>query len=144
MTSADLLADTYAPALQHGLVDPPEEATLVGVARRPTGLFSSAVDENYPSLGPPRSLLDEFEHRYEDFKLQGMCDEGAHNAAWEDRNFEERYRSHLMESADARRAISALTDRIRAGERLVLVCHENTDQKRCHRTLLREHITARL
>lgn len=140
----DPLEDTYAAALQHRLVDPPEEATLVGVVRRPTRWFSAVVDENHSSLGPPGSLLDEFEHRCEDFKLQGMCDDGAHNAAWEDRNFEERYCSHLTESPDARRAVSELVARVRDGERLVLVCFENTDAKRCHRTLLGEHITARL
>lgn len=143
MTS-DLLGDTYVQALQHGLVDPPDEATLVGVVRRPTGGCSSVVDENHSALGLPLSLLDEFEQRYEDFKLHGMCDEGAHNAAWEECNVEERYRSHLTESSDAQKAVSALTARLRAGERLALVCQENTDQKRCHRTLLCDHITERL
>lgn len=143
MTS-DRLGDTYVTALRHGLVDLPDETTLVGVVRRPPAGFDSAVDENRPSLGPPPSLLDEFERRYEDLKIQGLCDEGAHNAAWEELGFEQRYRSHLTESSDARRALSALTDRLRAGERLVLVCRENTDQKRCHRTLLRDRIVARL
>lgn len=45
MNTTDLLQDTYVAALQHGLVDLAEEATLVGVVRRPTGWFRSAVDK---------------------------------------------------------------------------------------------------
>lgn len=144
MSTTDLLRDTYVMALQHGLVDLPEEATLVGVVRRPTGWFVSAVDENYPTLGPPPNLLDEFKQRHEDFKMQGMCDEGAHNAAWEELGFEERYHTYLDETPDARDALSELVDRLRAHEELVFVCYENTNQKRCHRTVLRERVTTEL
>jgi len=144
MSSSDRLKDTYVAALQHDLVDVPSEATLVGVVRRPTGWFQSTVDENYPALGPPDNLLDEFKQRHEDFKMQGMCDEGAHNAAWDEVEFEDRYRSHLTDAAKAREAVEELTNRLRDGEQLVFVCFENTDQKRCHRTLLKEHLAAQL
>ena len=144
MNSAERLRETYVAALRHGLVEPPEDATLLGVVRRPTGWFEAAVDENHPSLGPPSDLLDEFNRRREEFKRRGMCDEGAHNAAWDELGFEERYRSHLATDADAREAVEELADRLRSGESLVLVCFENTDQKRCHRTLLRDHVDARL
>lgn len=144
MSSSDLLGDTYVAALQHDLVDVPPEATLVGVVRRPTGRVRPTVDENYPALGPPEDLLDEFKQRHEDFKMQGMCDEGAHNAAWNEVGFEDRYRSHLTDAAEAREAVDELTGRLRDGEQLVFVCFENTDQKRCHRTLLEEHLTAQL
>lgn len=138
------LGDTYVAALQHGLVEPSTETTLVGVVRRPTGWFHAAVDENRPALGPPPALLTEVQRRREDLKLQGVCDEGAHNAAWEDVRFEERYRDHLTTDPDARAAVDELVDRLRAGEPLLLVCFENTETKRCHRTLLRAHVTARL
>ncbi|WP_248910295.1 DUF488 domain-containing protein [Halocatena marina] len=141
MTTTDLLEDTYVAALQHDLVDIPTEATLVGVVRRPTGWFRTTIDENYPALGPPPDLLDEFKQRHEDFKMQGLCDEGAHNAAWDEVEFEDRYRSHLTETADAQDAVAELTDRLRNEEHLILVCFENTTQKRCHRTLLREYLT---
>jgi hypothetical protein len=138
------LRDTYVATLQHSLVDLPEEATLVGVVRRPTGWFRSMVDENYTSLGPPPSLLDEFKQRHEDFKMQGLCDEGAHNAAWEEIGFDERYRAYLKETTEVQKVISELVDRLHAHEELILICYENTDQKRCHRTLLREYLTAQL
>ncbi|SEH68284.1 Protein of unknown function, DUF488 [Halopenitus malekzadehii] len=144
MSSSDRLEDTYVAALQHDLVDVPSEATLVGVVRRPTGWFRTTVDENYPALGPPENLLDEFKQRHEDFKMQGMCDEGAHNAAWDEVKFEERYRSYLTDGAEAQEAVAELTDRLQDGEQLVFVCFENTDQKRCHRTLLKEHLAAQL
>ncbi|WP_227357236.1 DUF488 family protein, N3 subclade [Haladaptatus salinisoli] len=141
MITSDLLDDTYVAALQHDLVDIPAKATLVGVVRRPTGWFRSTIDENHPALGPPVDLLDEFKQRHKDFKMQGMCDEGAHNAAWDEVGFEDRYRSHLSEATGAQEAIAELTDRLRDDEQLIFVCFENTDQKRCHRTLLKEHIT---
>ena len=144
VTTSDLLEDTYVAALQHDLVDISPEATLVGVVRRPTGWFRTTINENYPALGPPPDLLDEFKQRHEDFKMQGMCDEGAHNAAWDEAGFEDRYRTHLTEAADAQEAVAELTNRLRDGENLVFVCFENTDQKRCHRTLLKEHITEQL
>jgi len=144
MSSSDRLEDTYVAALQHDLVDVPSEATVVGVVRRPTGWFRTTVDENYPALGPPKDLLDEFKQRHEDFKMQGMCDEGAHNAAWDEVKFEERYRSHLTDAAEAQEAVAELTDRLQDGEQFVFVCFENTDQKRCHRTLLKEHLAAQL
>jgi len=144
MTSVDLLDDTYVAAVQHDLVDVPPDATLVGVVRRPTGWFRTTVDENYPVLGPPEELLDEFKQRHEDFKMQGLCDEGAHNAAWDEVGFADRYRSYLTDDAGATEAIAELTDRLRNGEELVFVCFENTDQKRCHRTLLKEHLKKRV
>jgi hypothetical protein len=143
MTFADLLDDTYVAAVQHDLADVPPDATLVGVVRRPTGWFRTTVDENYPVLGPPEGLLDEFKQRHEEFKMQGMCDEGAHNAAWTEVGYDERYQTYLEQTADAREAVSTLVDRLQSGEQLVLVCYENTNQKRCHRTLLRERIAAR-
>ncbi|RBI59401.1 hypothetical protein DMJ13_22545 [halophilic archaeon] len=144
MSMTDLLQDTYVAALQHNLVDVPAEATLVGVVRRPTGWFRTTIDENISTLGPPTELLDEFKQRHEDFKMQGLCDEGAHNAAWDEVEFEDQYRSHITEDTDSHKATIELADRLRAEEQLVLVCFENTDQKRCHRTLLKEHIAEQL
>lgn len=114
------------------------------MVRRPTGWLRTTIDENYPALGPPEDLLDEFEQRHEDFTMQGMCGEGAHNAAWDEVEFEDRYRSSLTDATDARDAVAELTDRLRDGERLLLVSFENTDRKRCHRTLLKERLTIQL
>ncbi len=140
MSLTDRLGETYVAALQHDLITVPSDATLVGVVRRPTGWFNATVDENVQALGPPPALLDAFKDQYETFKLQGLCDEGAHNAAWDAVEFAETYRDHLSSDAAANTAIRKLSDRLSDGERLFLVCFENTEKKRCHRTLIREHL----
>jgi uncharacterized protein YeaO (DUF488 family) len=134
------LHDTYVAALQHDLVDLLEETTLVGVVRRPTGWFNAAVDENAPAVAPPATLLNAFEDREETFTMRGICAEEAHNAAWEAVDFTSRYRRHLHTAQSAQQAVAELCDRLRAGESLTLVCFENTDAKRCRRTILRAHL----
>jgi hypothetical protein len=113
MITSDLLEDTYVAALQHDLVDVSPEATLVGVVRRSTGWFRTTIDENFPALGPPEDLLNGFKQRYEDFKMQGLCDEGAHNVAWNEIGFEDRYQTYLTEATNAQDAVDELTDRLR-------------------------------
>ncbi|WP_330633150.1 DUF488 family protein, N3 subclade [Halocatena halophila] len=141
MSLTDRLGDTYIAALQHDLVEVPPAATLVGVVRRPTGWFNAAVDENIRALGPPAALLDAVKQQNKDFKMQGLCDEGAHNAAWEATDFYDQYYSHLRSDTAANTAVRRLRDRLSDGEHLILVCFENTKKKRCHRTLIREYIT---
>ncbi|QLG48628.1 DUF488 domain-containing protein [Natrinema halophilum] len=137
------LADTYVAAIQHDLADLPADTTRVGVVRRPTSWFHAAVDENQPALGPPADLLESMRHREEDMKMQGLCEEGAHNAAWDQVGFEEAYREHLETEAKAQAALATLEDRLAAGESVALVCYENTEKKRCHRTILREVLEER-
>ena len=136
------LADTYVAALQHDLADLPEGARRIGVVRKPTPWFHGVVDENRPALGPPRALLEEFKALEAQFEGQGMCDEGAHNAAWEELDFEERYREHL-ETGAARDAVDELDALLESGADVALVCYENTERKRCHRTILRDVLARR-
>jgi uncharacterized protein YeaO (DUF488 family) len=140
MTGA--VRDTYVAALQHDLVAFEGDERLVGVVREPTGWFRAAVDENVPELGPPADLLEETKQRTEDFEMQGLCSEGAHNAAWEETDFEGRYRTYLDESDAAQRALDRLRDRIEDGGTVVLVCFGG-DGKRCHRSILRERLEGR-
>lgn len=132
--------DTYVAALQHDIADVPDDAVRVGVVRRPTPWFYAQVDENVPELGPPAALLEEFKDRYEHRQEQGLGDAEAHNTALEDVDYDDRYRSYLDESDEARAAIEGLRNRLESGEDVVLVCYENTDEKRCHRTLLRSEL----
>jgi hypothetical protein len=135
--------ETYVAALQHGLVDYPADARLVGVVRRPTGWFSGAVDENRPELGPPEDLLDRVKDRQESLERQGLCDEEAHNAAWEEEAFSEQYLAYLETAEDARETLAELADLVRADETVVLVCFEG-EKKRCHRHLLVSELTDRV
>ncbi|TYL39339.1 hypothetical protein CV102_08690 [Natronococcus pandeyae] len=137
------LTDTYVAALQHDLADLPPDATLVGVVRSPTPWFHAAVDENVPELGPPADVLESIRQTEDELKMQGLCEEGAHNAAWEQVEFGEQYRRHLEDSTEAQSALESLADRLASGESLALVCYENTEKKRCHRTILRDRLEER-
>lgn len=143
MADTGEVRETYHAAIRHEIVDLSGEEHLAGVVRRPTGWFRSTVDENYPELGPPEALLSETKAVQERFEAGGMCDEGAHNAAWEEVGFADRYREHVDGSDAVAETLAGLADRVRAGETVVLVCFEG-DNKRCHRHLLVEELGDRL
>jgi len=65
----------------------------------------------------------------EDMKMQGLCEEGLTNAAWDQVGFGEAYREYLETDDDARAALTALDDRLASGESLALICYENTGEK---------------
>lgn len=137
---AGSLSDTYVAALRHGTADVPEDAVRLGVVRKPTPWFHAQVDENVPALAPPADLLDEVKARQEALEAGGAGDVEAHNGAMDDVDFDARYLAYLAESEEANAAIDDLRNRLSAGEDVALVCYENTEHKRCHRTLLRERL----
>jgi uncharacterized protein YeaO (DUF488 family) len=138
VTERGSVRDTYVAALQHDQFEPAPGETLVGVVRRPTPWFHGAVDENEPRVAPPEPLLDDAKARQAELEADGVAGDDAHDRAWADTDFECRYREHLASDDDAQAAVADLRERLDAGESLVLVCFENTEQKRCHRTILRE------
>lgn len=131
--------ETYAAAIQHDIHQ--GDGTLVGVVRRPPGWFHAQVEENHRSLGPPDALLDEVKDRQEELQTRGICEEGALNAAWEEIDFERRYREYL--DAEEPDALGELVDRAHDGEDLTLVCFE-ADGKRCHRHVLLDILRDRI
>lgn len=137
------VTDTYVAALQHDLVDLPADTTRVGVVRRPTHWLNAQVDENIPALGPPDALLDDVKDRHEALKAAGRADAAAHNRAMDTVDYDERYREHLS-TPEAEAALDDLLARLESGENIALVCFENTAEKRCHRTILREVLESRL
>ena len=139
---AGTLTDTYVAALRHDSADVPPGATLLGVVRKPTPWFHSAVDENVPALSPPGELVDETKARQEELEAEGVGDAEAHNRAMDDVDFDARYLAYLDESEDARAAMADVRDRLAVGEDVALVCYENTENKRCHRTLLGERLAS--
>lgn len=143
MSAAERIRETDHAAIQHEMVDLSGDEHLAGVVRRPTGWFRSVVDANYHELGPPEDLLDETERVREEFAIGGMCDEGAHNAAWAETDFEARYRNSLTESGEAAALLDRIAERVRDGETVVLVCFEGED-KRCHRHILVEFLRDRV
>lgn len=108
--------------------------------RRPLPWLRGQVDENLDALGPPPELLDAFKGRYAELRASGVPDAEAHNRALVDVDYADRYLSYLDASREARGAVRYVDRRLERGEDVVLVCYENTDEKRCHRTLLKDHI----
>ena len=132
--------DTYVAALKHGTADVPDDAVRLGVVRKPTPWFYGQVDENVPALAPPADLLEETKARQAELEAEGLDDAEAHNRGMDDVDLDARYLAYLDESDEAREAMADLRDRLDAGEDVALVCYENTEHKRCHRTLLRERL----
>lgn len=137
------LTDAHLAALQRDRLGH-EPDRLLGVVRRPTAQFAAAVDENDPRLAPPASLIDRVAQERDDMKMRGMCEEGAHNAAWENLKVAERYRQRLADAESAQCAVDEVAAAVADGQTVTLVGYENTAKKRCHRTILREEIESRL
>jgi uncharacterized protein YeaO (DUF488 family) len=142
-TDDGAVLETYAAALQHDIANLPAGARTVGVVRRPTGWFHALVDENRTTLGPPEALLSETQERREDLATRGLCDEEAHNAAWEAVDFAERYSDYVDEDEEAQQALAELAERVQEGETVALVCFEG-ENKRCHRHLLVDMLRERV
>ena len=140
MSERGALRDTYAAALQHELVELDGEERLLGVVRRPLPWLLGQVDENLTALGPPPELLDAVKERHEELTEQGVPDAEAHNRALAAVDYRERYLSHLENSAAAKEAIEEIEKLRETGTDVVLVCYENTEEKRCHRTILRDYL----
>lgn len=135
-----IVYDTYVAALQHDTADVPPETERLGVVRRPTPWFYAQVDENVRALAPPADLLDDAKDRQAALEADGLDDASAHNQAMDDVEFDARYLAYLEADGEARDAVADVLARLDRGEDVALVCYENTDEKRCHRTLLCEHV----
>ena len=134
--------ESYVAALQHERADVPDAATRVGVVRKPTRWFHGVVDENVPALGPPAALLDAVQERKATLEAEGVPDAEAHNRAMDEAEFDARYAEYLDSDPDAQAAAEDLHARLVDGEDIVLVCYENTDEKRCHRIPLQDRLQA--
>lgn len=114
----------------------------VGVVVDPPGWFSRRVDLVRPALGLPPETAQRLERRCRDFRMQGLCAEGAHNAAWDELGVDDSYRDQLSTDA-ARAALTSLEARVRAGEQVVLATTRRPGF-RCHRTVLARVLRSRL
>ncbi|WP_168215813.1 DUF488 family protein, N3 subclade [Halorussus ruber] len=130
------IRDTYHAALRHDHVEPAEEDLVVGVVRHPVYGIETLLDRNVPALAPPEALLGDFEAVEE-------RDDRTHDEAWDEVNFAERYREYLQHAA-VQQVMDDLLGELDSGKGdLWLVCYENTDDKRCHRTILQEVLRER-
>jgi uncharacterized protein YeaO (DUF488 family) len=138
MSERHELRDTYHAALQHGHVDPGDDDLVVGVVRRPSYGIGNYLDRNVPELAPPDDLLSEFKTFVDEH------DDLPHDEAWHEVKFDERYRDHLR-NPEPQQAMDDLLAELesQAGD-VWLVCYENTDDKRCHRTILKDVLQERI
>ncbi|MBS3760699.1 DUF488 family protein, N3 subclade [Halodesulfurarchaeum sp.] len=143
MTELGALRDTYAAALQHDLIELKGDERLIGVVRRPLPWLLGQVEENRPELGPPPELLDAVKQRHEALHETGLSDAKAHNRALAELDYRDRYLDYVTNSEDAQAAIRNINALRADGQDVVLVCYENTADKRCHRTVLKAYIAER-
>jgi len=74
-----------------------------------------------------------------DDEFKQEADEIGHNAAVAAVDFRPRYREHLQ-GENQQDAINSILDELDSGRDVWLVCYENTDEKFCHREILKAHI----
>jgi uncharacterized protein YeaO (DUF488 family) len=129
------LRGTYHAALQHGHDEPADDDLVLAVVDEQMYGIQKYTDEHWPVLAPPTEALHEFKAR---------ADEIGHNEAVDELGFDTRYRDHVRRDKDVHQAIDAVIDKLESGQDVWLVCYENTDEKFCHRTVLREEIKNRL
>jgi hypothetical protein len=122
------------PVEQSGRTDDCAGDVWVGVVRAPPEWFSRRVDSVRTALGLPSETTERLDRRRRDFRMQGLCADGAHNAAWDELDVDDRYRDHLSTDA-AHEALASLDARVRAGQRVVLATTRRPGV-RCHRTTL--------
>ncbi|WP_348608307.1 DUF488 family protein, N3 subclade [Halobaculum rarum] len=137
------VSDTYVVELDREGDDIPPEARLIGVAAAPSRRLRTLVDEVRPALAPPRALRDDHADAAASFRIDGLCESGAHNAAWDRVDFADRYREHLASDPDARAALDSLCTTLNAGADVVIVGPERSGELRSHRTVLREVLVER-
>lgn len=128
------LRDSYHAALQHGHDEPDEDDLVIAVVAEQMYGIQKHTDEHWPVLAPPIEALREFKDR---------ADEIGHNEAVDELDFDGRYREHVRQDIDVQKAVGAVIDELESGRDVWLVCYENTDDKFCHRTVLREEIEKR-
>lgn len=116
--------------------------TYVGIANSEREDYLDAVDETEPRLAPPSALFHQWYSTRERLMDEGHLEVNAHNEALDVVNYFERFESHLNDG-DAQEALTKLTERIRQGEDIVLVCYCG-DGRQCHRHPVAERIKARL
>lgn len=114
--------------------------TVISVVTEPTGGITNASDEHMPELGMPKEHLDELRQKRAEISVDN--DVEAHNQAVAEINLEEKYKRHLEENEEARKALNLLADRVRHGETITIVCFEKRP-KWCHRHVLKEAIKQR-
>lgn len=120
------------------------DSTTVAVVREPrdTGI-DELCDEWRPELGIPRDALTDYHKRrsaYDDASY--ISHQKACERAFSEANIAERYRQYIRSSKPAQQSLNELVGRLNSGERITLVCFEESG-KPCHRHILKSILEQR-
>ena len=118
------------------------ETAYIGIANSEDGTYADVIDETEQRLAPPDDLFYQWYNTRKSMMQDGMLETNAHNKALEEIDYFERFAKYLN-TTRAQEAITAITERVRAGEDIVLVCYCG-GAKQCHRHPVAERIQARL
>ena len=91
----------------------------------------------HDNLAPTAGLLADFKRREAELKLAGLGGVAAHNQAWEDVRYEERFAADFLANAAAADELKTIA-RLAAREDVYLICYEKPPKK-CHRFLLLDY-----
>lgn len=116
--------------------------TYLGIANIERDDYLDFVDETEDRLAPRDELFYQWLNTRKNLQSDGMLERNAHNEALDRIDYFERFESDLND-ADAQAAITQITERVRNGEDIVLVCYCG-DGKQCHRHPVAERIRARV
>lgn len=90
----------------------------------------------HDNLAPPEELFKDFKAKEQELKKQGLDPIDAHNQAYEDVNFEERFNKNFLSNKNAIEELKEIK-KLSEKEDVYLVCFEKPPKK-CHRLLLQK------
>lgn len=117
------------------------ETTYIGIANADREDYLDGVDETEQRLAPPDELFWQWYKTRERF-MEDMMEKSAHNEALSRVDYFERFEEYLNDP-EAQSAITQITERVRSGEDIVLVCYCG-EGRQCHRHPVAERIRARV
>lgn len=115
--------------------------TYVGIANVERDDYLDIVDETDQRLAPPDELFWQWYHTRDELSDE-LLETNAHNVALDRIDYFERFEDYLNTPV-AQEALAQLTERVRRGEDIILVCY-CSDGKQCHRHPVSERIRSRL
>lgn len=140
--------ESYVTAIQQNTATIPDESIKYGVVRKPMYGLRDVTAMNLPALGPPEQLLDVF-HETREALTEDTTKTTAHNKAWDDINFEEKYIEYITDGwentgSDVHAALTRIQNAVENdGNDIALICYESND-KQCHRHLLQDFVEQRV
>lgn len=107
-------------------------------AEHPGAEFIVATRTAHSVLAPSKELLSDFKERYDALSAEGLGDVEAHNRAWDEVDYEGRFRQEMLGTPDAMAELERIKELSKVKD-VYLVCYEKPPKK-CHRFVLMDII----